>query len=234
MGRFSYFGKLPKSGGFASCRGRRSRELAGGPQGLRGQGAELGGELDAAGRVAGEIYTPEGLFEGYRAPSRREVEVSEAVDGMLGDGWVAVEVGLSKAVVEVYVADEGGHAGALREVVEAKGTRCEGGVSDVEAEADGGVVDGRDLLGQLGGPDGVVVDLPAQDGQLGVVVLDGDNRAYISGQVPGLAQGGSLGGELVLEAVEGVSAPYPLPAWQTTTSASTASANRMLAARTSR
>jgi hypothetical protein len=45
------------------------------------------------------------------------VQISESVDGMLGDGRFAEEVGLHEVVVEVHMADEGGCGVALLKLV---------------------------------------------------------------------------------------------------------------------
>ena len=62
----------------------------------------------------------------------------------------------------------------------------------------------------MGGPDGVVVDCAANDGQFGVVVFDGDGHTEFRGQVSRLPQGDPLGGELFSQTVSGVPRPYPL------------------------
>src|SRR5215210_7211686 len=89
--------------------------------------------------------------------------------------------------------DEGCCGGALLYVVEAEDVRRERRVSHVEADADRRVVYRPDLPARLRGPHGVVVDLAADDGQLGVVVLHGYRHAKHRGPVYVLAQGGTLG-----------------------------------------
>ena len=102
------------------------------------------------------------------------------------------------------MADEGCYGGALPDKVEAEEVGGEGRVPHVQADADRGMVDRGDLLGQLGRPDRVVVDRAAHDRPLRVVVLDGDGDAELSRPGPRLPQGGPLGGELVSHAVPGV------------------------------
>ena len=98
------------------------------------------------------------------------------------------------------MADEGRCSAALYKV-EAEVARSEGRVPHVQADADRGVLDREDLLGQLGRPDRVVVDGAAHYRPLGVVVLDGDGHAELSRQISRLLQGGPLGGELILHAM---------------------------------
>jgi hypothetical protein len=75
------------------------------------------------------------------------VQVTQAVDGVLGERWLAREVGLHKVVVEVYVANEWCNGGALLDIVEAEDFGSEGCVSHVQADANSRMVYGRDLLG---------------------------------------------------------------------------------------
>jgi hypothetical protein len=105
------------------------------------------------------------------------VQVSQPVDGVLRDRRLADKVGLHQVVVEVQLADEGRHGGALLQVVEAEEFRYQGRVPRVEADADCGVIYRTDLLGQLLELDGVVVDCAVDDGQLGEIALDGDDHA---------------------------------------------------------
>src|SRR4051794_14929208 len=128
---------------------------------------------------------------------------------MLGDRRLACEVSLHQVVVEVYVADERCNDGAFLDIVEGEHSRSEGRVSHVQADANGRMVYGRDLLGQLGGPDRVVVDSTADDRQLGVVVFDGYRHAELFRQIPRLPQRESFGGKLLRQAVLGIAAPYP-------------------------
>src|SRR3712207_8598646 len=72
------------------------------------------------------------------------------------------------------------------------------------------MVDQGDLLSQLRGPDRVVVDRPAQDRLLRVVVLNGYCHAEVSRQISRLPQGGPLGGELGPHAVPSVARPDAL------------------------
>jgi hypothetical protein len=106
----------------------------------------------------------EEVFERDGTPPRRQVQVSQAVDGVLGDRWLTREVCLLQVVVEVYVANEWRNGGTFLDIVEAEDPGSEGCVSHVQADAHRKMVYGRDLLGQLGGPDGVVVDGAADDG----------------------------------------------------------------------
>src|SRR5829696_5796523 len=106
---------------------------------------------------------------------------------MLRDRRLACKVGLLQVVMKVQVANEGRYSGALFQVVEAEEVRRECCVSHVQADADRRVVYRRDLVGQLRGPDGVVVDRAVKYGQLGIVVLDGDGYAELPGQIPHLS-----------------------------------------------
>ena len=108
------------------------------------------------------------------------------------------------------MADERRDRGTLFKIVEVEGARGERRVSHIQADADRGVIHRRDLLRQLGGPDGVIVDRAAEDGQLGVVVFDGDSHAELRARIPRLPQGGPFRGELVFQAVPGVARPRPL------------------------
>jgi hypothetical protein len=89
------------------------------------------------------------------------VKVTQPEDGVLGDLRITREVRPLQVIVEVYVVHEGSYGGALFEEVEAEEARSEGRVSHVQADADPGMVDSGDLLGKLGRPDRVVVDLAA-------------------------------------------------------------------------
>src|SRR5215208_2459735 len=176
-------------------------DLSGGVKGLRNQVEEFGGELYAARGVFGELHPPEQVFQRDGAPAGWEVQVSQPVDGVLGGLHLPRNVGPLQVVVEVYVADEGRCSAARLYKVEAEEARTEGRVPHVQADADRGVLDREDLLGQLGRPDRVVVDGAAHYRPLGVVVLDGDGHAELSRQISGLPQGGPLGGELILHAM---------------------------------
>ena len=68
-------------------------ELAGGPNGLWGQEVEVGGEFHAARGVPGEVHSLEHFIE-WDAPSpRRQVQVPQPEDGVLGDRRLARYVG---------------------------------------------------------------------------------------------------------------------------------------------
>jgi hypothetical protein len=120
-------------------------------EGLRNRRGVLGGELYAARGGFGEVHAPEQGFQGDGAPAGWEVQVSQPVDGVLGDPRLPREVGFLQVVVEVYVADKGRCSSALLDKVKAEEARREGSVSHVKADADGGMVDRGDLLCQLGG-----------------------------------------------------------------------------------
>jgi hypothetical protein len=70
------------------------------------------------------------------APARRQVQISQPVDGVLGDCRPAREVGPLQVIVKVYVADQWRQGGTLLDQVEVKGPRREGRVSYVEATAE--------------------------------------------------------------------------------------------------
>src|SRR5688572_23700313 len=95
------------------------------------------------------------------ASARWEVQISHPVDGVLGDGRHAREVGPLQVVVKVYVADEWGYGGALFDEVETEEACREGRMSHVQADTYRGMVDRGDLLGQQARPDRVVVDRAA-------------------------------------------------------------------------
>src|ERR671912_2666928 len=108
------------------------------------------------------------------------------------------------------MANEWCNVGAFLDIVEAEDSRSEGCMSHVQADADGKMVYGRDLLGQLGGPDGVVVDGAVDNRQLRVVVFDGYRHAELSCHIPRLPQREPFGGELLPQAVQGIARPNPL------------------------
>jgi len=62
----------------------------------------------------------EEVFERDGPPPRWQVQVSQAVDGVLGDRWLTREVGPLQVVVEVYVANEWRNGGAFLDIVEAE------------------------------------------------------------------------------------------------------------------
>src|ERR671912_3000759 len=108
------------------------------------------------------------------------------------------------------MANEWCNVGAFLDIVKAEDYRSEGCMSHVQADAHGKMVYGRDLLGQLGGPDGVVVDGAADDGQLGVVVFDGYRYAELSCHISRPPQREPFGGKLLLQTVPGIAGPYAL------------------------
>jgi hypothetical protein len=162
-------------------------------------------QLDADRGVVREGCCAEEFVERDGAAAGREVEVAHAVGKALGDApFAGLGLGAAKIVVEVDVAYEGGDGGALFEKIEAEGGGGHGGVAHVEAGADGGVVDGRYLGSQLGGPDSISIDFAAEHRRLGVGVLDGEGYAELRGEASYSTQRLPLGGEHLPEVVAGV------------------------------
>ena len=181
---------LTPGSGWHSLPGRSLQaKLPGGLESRRDLGKVLGGQLHAARGAFGKIHPPEQIPERDSASAWWEVQISKPVDRVLGDCRLIRELRPLQVVVKVYVANEWCQGGARFDIVEAEDARREGRMSHIQADADSGMSDHMDLLGQLGGPDRVVVDRAAQDRLLGVEVLDGDGQAQIFRQVSSPQQG---------------------------------------------